>query len=579
MSITITTPVAWKLIQRTGGVANIAIAFSTTGFTGVVEASFNGGAWATIATVVGDGAQSGTLLNQATGRGTLEVREVATPANNATVANFAIGNLYLVCGDSIAEGRLTNAQNHSLGSNAPSVYKQNDTWAEANDPTDTGTVSGSNWPLLARLLTTDDSIPCGFVTTATGGQDIAGGSTYYAKANTGWGILTSQATEAGGPFAALLLHLGPNAALSAISQNDYRDALLLFAENVRADIQSGIPIYVGVFGQSTATAANNPAVRRGIAAAIRTGQVTAGPNLIGPTWSDGVHPKTDADSGLAAGRWYAALRGKRSPRAISSVKRDQKIRVTFDADLTGTPLPANFVVNGRNPLTVTLRDARTIELDFTSYILGNSTVEASSSTPADNALFCWHLGVASTSGTLTQLAIWNEAAASQNLKLALYKGTNPTAVGSLVVASSQINQPTGWKTVAITAEIVAGETYWIGTRNDIITQMRHANTAGFPFGGLTDSYANPFPDQFPVTPSSTRKLSAYATVDASLFAFGDTLTILGTDNPLGTVIGGDVVTLPVAVNGVTTAANPIDPWQLTVSSGGSGVITLVPGMV
>jgi hypothetical protein len=139
-------------------------------------------------------------------------------------------------------------------------------WAEADDPTDTGTLNGSHWPLLARLLTTDDSIPCGFVTTSTGGRDIAGGSTYYAKPNTGWGILTSQASEAGGRFAALLLHFGPNAALSAISENDYRDALLLFAENVRSDIQADLPIYIGVYGISNATSANNPAVRRGIAA-------------------------------------------------------------------------------------------------------------------------------------------------------------------------------------------------------------------------------------------------------------------------------------------------------------------------
>lgn len=578
MSITITSPVEWQLIQNADGVADISISFSTSGFTGAVEASFNGGAWATIATVTGDGSQSGTLPNQAAGRGTLEVREVATPANNDTVANFGIGNLYLVCGDSIAEGRLTNAQNHDLVANQPSVYKQDDTWAEANDPTDTGTLNGSNWPLLARLLTTDDDIPCGFVTTSTGSRDIAGGSDYYMKPNAGWDILTSQASEAGGQFTALLLHLGPNAATVAISQDDYRDALLSFAQDVRDDIQANIPIYIGVFGISNSTAANNPNVRRGIAAAIRTGQVTAGPNLLGPEWSDGVHPKTDADGGLVAGRWYAALRGKRSPRAVSATRVGSKIHVTFDSDLTGTPLTANFALNGLSPLSATLINTRTIELDYSSYILGNDAVETVSSIPNNNGLFLWKLGVAASDGSLRQLAIWNEAPSTTDLKLALYKGTDPTAAGSLVIESAQINQDSGWKTVSVEASIVAGETYWLGTRNRQQTQFRHANTSGFPFAGLTDSYTNPFPDQFPATPASNRRLSAYATIDAVLVSPGDTLTILGDSNPIGTFVGGDVVSLPVAVNGVTTAANPIDPWQLSVGGGGAGVITLVPGL-
>lgn len=578
MSITITSPVEWQLIQQTDGVADIAITFTTSGFTGAVEARFNGGSWLTIATVIGDGSQSGTLSGQAIGRGTLELREVATPANDSTVANFGIGNLYLVCGDSIAEGRLTNAQNHELLANTPSVYKQNDTWAEANDPTDTGTLNGSNWPLLARLLTTDNDIPCGFVTTSTGGRDIAGGSDYYAKPNAGWDILTSQASEAGGKFTALLLHLGPNAASESIAQDDYRDALLSFAQDVRDDIQADIPIYVGVFGISNSTAVNNPAVRRGIAAAIRTGQVTAGPNLLGPEWSDGVHPKTDADGGLVAGRWYAALRGTRSPRAVSATRVGRKIHVTFDSDLDGTPLSSNFAINGLHPLAATLINSRTIELDYTSYILGNSTVETEPSVPGSNRLFLWRLGVAASSGSLERLTIWNEAPSTTNLKLALYKGTDPTAVGSLVVESAQINQDSGWKTVNVEASIVAGETYWLGTKNDVGTTFRHSSTTGFEFAGLIDSYSNPFPDQFPVAPSSSRRLSAYATIDAVLVSPGDTLTILGDNNPIGTFIGSEVVTLPVAVNGVTTAANPIDPWQLSVGGGGAGVITLVPGL-
>jgi hypothetical protein len=384
-ALAITAPAAWKLYQRNGSnVASIPISGTISGITGDLEARFNGGSWATIATISGDGAWSGTLTGQSPGRGTVEVRMVLSTSITASVQNIGVGDLYLVCGDSISEGQLTNAQNHDLASNKPSAYRQNDTWVEANDPVDTGTLNGSQWPLLSRLLTTATGVPVAFVTTATGSTDLAGSNsslTYYAKPNTGWGILTSQAAEAGTSYKALLLHFGPNAGTSspALTQAEYAAAIATFAANVRADIQASIPIYMGVYGRSVVTTAANPTLRRAISQAVREGSISAGPSLLGPNFSDGVHPKSDSDAAIVAGRWYAALTGTGSPKiSAAGLNSSTELDVEFDQDLGGTNgdtyTVSLFSANSLTPISATRTAIRRIRLVFASSLAEGQTL-------------------------------------------------------------------------------------------------------------------------------------------------------------------------------------------------------------
>lgn len=373
-SLTLDTPVARQLIQRNTDqeFADIAISGTALGFTGSIEARFAGGLWQTIATISVPGSFTGVLSSQSLTAGSLEVRSVTDTGINASVADVMCGRLYLVTGDSIAEGRLVNAQ--SRGAANCVAYRQDDAWVMADDPTDTGTNVGSHWPLLAQHLVNYFGCPVGFVTTATGSRDIAGGNADYFKPNvSGWGIIISQVAEAGGRIEAVLAHLGPNAASGdTLSEAQYLSALQTWAADIRADVQAGVPIYLGVYGRSNGTAAGNPKIRRAIASAIARGSFSCGPNYLGPNWSDGVHPRTDAEAALAAGRWFAAISGQRSPRIVKATlqtdptKVDLKFAGTLGGNNGDTYTATLFSVAGVNPTTATRMSSNRVRLAFAS---------------------------------------------------------------------------------------------------------------------------------------------------------------------------------------------------------------------
>lgn len=379
----VTSPSRYRGFGLSGGVASIPITGSFSN-SGNVEASFNGGAWQTIVTRGGSGAFSGTLTGQVAGVGDLLVRPVSAPHNTVVVNDIVVGNGYLICGDSIAEGQGTNKQSHALPANLrPSVYKQNNTWAEANDPVDTATLNGSHWPLLATLLSLDNGIPVFFVTTATGSTDIIGaGVTYYSKGNAGYTILTTQAAGAVGPFKELLLHFGPNAATdNSLTAAAYQTALETFATNVKADISNSIIIRMGCHGES-ANSGNNLEIRKGTIQAVNnSANLEPGANLLGMDFADNVHPKTDAELATVAARWFATLKGKPSPNVVSATLiNSTTVDVLFDADLDAdvsvyTPSVWRIVAGSNlTPSTVTRTGVRTIRLSMGSSVSAGHTV-------------------------------------------------------------------------------------------------------------------------------------------------------------------------------------------------------------
>jgi hypothetical protein len=370
-AIIIDTPDAPIFYQRNGSTVDLTVTGYAFNFTGDIQGRFNGGPWQTLATISANGSWTGNLTGQPIGAGKVEVRRVAPNTNLiARSGTIMAGRLYLVTGDSISEGRLTNAQ--SSNNVNCLVYRQDDAWKNGDDPADTGTSSGSHWPLLAQLLTAHYESPVGFVTTGTGSRDIAGGDNYYTKPNAGFSIITSQATEAGGEFEALLAHLGPNAAASPPTQATYLAAIQQWVTDLQTDVQAALPVYLGVYGRSNSTIAGNPPVRRAIAEAISGGDVECGPNLLGPNWSDGVHPTTDADAALVAGRWFAALTGTTAPNITNAyVQTDAtKVDLVFDVDLgeaNGTTYTTTlFDIAGANPTSATKTSARRVQLVFAS---------------------------------------------------------------------------------------------------------------------------------------------------------------------------------------------------------------------
>lgn len=333
----ILTPVNYQGIQKQGSTTNVPI----KGYFGkdleVIEARYDSQDYVDLTTVV-NGYFSATLTVP-TGVRSIDVRVKGYPEQtNITIANVVIGDGYLVSGDSISEGRVSNTQSHGLGASLkPSVLRQDQFWKELNDPADTGSNLGSHWPLLARMLSEDSGEPVWFVTTGTGGKDIIGsGVAYYNKGNPGFDLIENQAANAGS-VTGILLHLGPNAATDAsVTDSQYSTALETFAVDLRTDVQTNVPVWIGCYGRSTGF--NNDPIRKGIVDRLAvSSNLQAGCNLLGIAFGDGVHPKTDQHAAIVAGRWFAALKGTVSPNVSGHTIIDAvTVDLDFDADLNTT---------------------------------------------------------------------------------------------------------------------------------------------------------------------------------------------------------------------------------------------------
>ena len=350
-TISITSPVTRRVFQRSGSTGSISITGSHTGATSNIEARFNGGAWTTIATAVAAGSYSGTLSGQAQGQGTLEVRKTSDTAVTASVAIIGIGDVFVVAGDSISEGRATNAQSYTHATLDASKFTQSDVWADGIDPIDVGTANGSHWPLLATQIMEDQGVPVAFISVGKGATDVAGSANTWAKNNAEYAEMTAQVTASGvNAVKAALFHLGPNAVVNAttLSKATYNAAIDTLASNIAADIAGAPKLHLGIFGEVTT---GSPPDRRAAIDNIRgaiieaygdNANVLPGPCLIDQDYSDGVHPQSDAALAEVAKRWWVALKaslyggsGGRGPRLSSAQWNGARtqLTVTFDRAL------------------------------------------------------------------------------------------------------------------------------------------------------------------------------------------------------------------------------------------------------
>lgn len=404
-TISAVTPAPWKVFQRSGSTGPIAITGTYTGTPTQIEASFNGGSFATIDAAPAGGVFSGTLSSQAQGRGTLTIRFTNNTAISTTVANVGVGDVFLIGGDSIAEGRGTNPQVYS-GASKLSAFRQDDAWIEGNDPIDTGTSSGSHWPLLATLLIADQSVPIAFITTATGSTDVAGSANEWADGNSAYLAALQQVTDSGvNAVKGVLMHLGPNAIVNAstLSQATYNAAIDAMASGFNDDLAGTPKVAVVVCGEvSTGSPPDRRAAEDNIRAAViqawgDNADVAIGPVLIDQDYSDGVHPTTDAQLLVVARRWWPALkesfygaaagfgRGPRISTAALSSARDT-ITVTVDRDLaSGTTYGGFRVEDGGTPATIvssTRTGTRTIDVVVSAPTSGVTTISFASNDDA-----------------------------------------------------------------------------------------------------------------------------------------------------------------------------------------------------
>lgn len=387
-TLTLTSPARYEVHQRSGTTGSIQIAGSVTGATEDIEARFNGGAWTTIATAVAAGSFSGTLTGQAQGQGTLEVRKKVTTAAIASVLDVGIGDVFVVGGDSISEGRGTSAQSYTHATLKATCFRQDNAWANANDPVDTGTSAGSHWPLLATQIMASQGVPVAFISVGTGSTDVAGSNNQWAKPNGGYSALTTQVTASTvTSVRGVLMHLGPNAVVNAstLSQATYNAALDTLAANFAADVVGAPKLNLGIFGEvSTGSPPDRTAALNNLRAAIiealgDNANIKPGPCLIDLDYADGVHPQSNTELQAVAARWWLAInetyyggsggRGPRLSTASWNGARNQ-ITVTFDRALktglthatgcwlvtdNGTPMTVSSIAyHGTNPAALIL---------------------------------------------------------------------------------------------------------------------------------------------------------------------------------------------------------------------------------
>lgn len=405
--LTISTPSAFEVHQRSGTTGNIQITGSVTGSTEDIEASFNGGAYVTIATAVAPGTFSGTLTGQAQGQGTLTVRKKVTTAESATVLNVGIGDVFPVGGDSISDGRGTNAQVYAHATLKAARFVSG-TWSELID---TGPGAGSHWPLLATHIMQDQSVPVAFIRTGVGSTDVAGTNNQWAKPNSAYsGMTTAVTNSTAASTRGVLMHLGPNAVVNAslLSKATYNTAIDTLASNLGTDIAGAPKLHIGVFGEvSTGSPPDRVGALNNLRSAIieahnDNANVLPGPVLIELDYTDGVHPLSDAQLQTVAQRWWVALKaslyggsGGRGPRLSSASWNGARTQLTvvFDRALktglthatqpwavsdNGTPMTVNSVGYGvgANELVITTSAAATGPANTTtlSFASGDTAV-------------------------------------------------------------------------------------------------------------------------------------------------------------------------------------------------------------
>lgn len=306
-TVGITTPTAYTMHQRGASTGSIAITGTYSGLqSGGIEASFNGGAYQTIAATPTGGTYSGTLSGQAVGQGTLSVRFVDSHGTVATKSTVGIGDIYLVIGDSNHSGRATTSTVQPSSNNGLVAieYGRDNTWKPLQESTSsTGSFDdpygqGSYFGALATLIMNNAAVPVAFVPGAQGSTTLTQWSDTTHGNNPYWlyGLALTQAQRAGGVCKAVLCLLGTN--VDALDTSGSTTAYNNIVNAYKASISAKTVLYYAV----GANAANNAAV-----AAVLAGNADAlaGPTFVG-AWS-GTHYLTASDINVAAGRAWTAL--------------------------------------------------------------------------------------------------------------------------------------------------------------------------------------------------------------------------------------------------------------------------------
>jgi hypothetical protein len=349
-------PAPWVLCQRDrddSGEIPIRGRFEGLEDAGRIEARFAGGEW----TVVDATPQKGTFrgrLRVRVGEGRLEVRASAAPALSAAVEPVAVGDLFLITGQSNADGRgdahiTLRPDNPCLG-----AKYRGGAWSRGDDPSDHNGKHGSPWPIVLNALIPEQEIPIGFIQAAVGSTVVKqwrkGGSMYARMLK-----LVAAATDGTMAVKAVCYYQGENDIthynkLSVLGDYAaYKENLLAAATDFHNEF--GVPFIVGQLTNLGDERERNDNVRRAHQEVwLEHPHACRGAITYDILPSDGVHYRTEPNMRAFARRWTLAIRAavygakNCAPPALQRAERlgGTSIRLVFDRALKiekwdGTP--------------------------------------------------------------------------------------------------------------------------------------------------------------------------------------------------------------------------------------------------
>jgi hypothetical protein len=315
-TIGITYPGRYVVFQRHNQTTGeIIIHGNYTGTPSSIQAQFNNQGFNTIVLNPSNNLFTGRL-NATVGNGTLTIRFSDNASISYNQVDIGVGDIFVISGQSNAEGRANNAQSLSSSNQyLATVYREDDVWKLANDPIDTNTDIGSPFPFVANYIVQNQSTPVAFITTASGATSLL---VWRKGANDRYENMISQVREATNGtmrVKSMLFHQGesdalPNSPTVNGSYDYYKENLTKFASDFLSDTEVATTIIVAQIGElTTSTRDSLDNIRRAQRDLwYENENISAGPTTydLGPLF-DGVHFKTANEIRNLANRWWASI--------------------------------------------------------------------------------------------------------------------------------------------------------------------------------------------------------------------------------------------------------------------------------
>lgn len=352
-------PQAYTLFQRDTskkGAVNIRGSFSSNKQPTRIEARLNGSMWQVVDAHPDNNSFAGTITAPV-GQGLLEVRGIGCNGIKSSVECVGVGDLFLITGQSNADGRGKEWVKLDLSNPFVGVKYLHNVWSKGDDPsvndTSDPSESASPWPIALNRLIPNQKVPIGFITAAMGSTVVKQWrKTNEATAANSWGPggmfartldMVKEATNGSMKIKAVLYHQGENDLthwnnLSVLG--DYAE----YKTNLMATISDfwdvfHVPTLVGQITNLGDDRLRNDNIRRAQQEVWKEhphalpGAITYD---IYPT--DGVHYRESVNMKAYSDRWTAAIlcgiygQQKMATPKLNSIHRDKQnqLALTFN---------------------------------------------------------------------------------------------------------------------------------------------------------------------------------------------------------------------------------------------------------